>query len=59
MRNLAKRIERPVEYFSLQSTLHDYEVEELNAHQAARLLAEMRLGARMQGALYPVDPISD
>ena len=59
MSNLAKRTERPAEEFSLQSTLHEYKVEELNAQQAARLVAEIRRGVKTQGTLPPIDPISD
>jgi hypothetical protein len=51
MKNLAKRDKSPSEPFSLKCTLDDYEVEELNAHQAESLLANIRAPAGSRGAL--------
>lgn len=42
--NSRKRDETSGEEFSLKGTLKDYEVEELDAHQAARLVARLRPG---------------
>ena len=47
-RHVGKREERSAEYFSLIGTLRYYEVEEISALQAAKMLAEVRnlTGAR-------------